>query len=92
MFYNMFVRTGHMRPTMCSHSMPIRHITLILSWGKSSDRIENVTPLFIGLSFLLMDCIVPSVCVTEAGVPDSMIDRKIKKYSERYRMSTLFLY
>jgi hypothetical protein len=42
----------------------IMHVALILSWGKASDQIKNETPLFRGLSFLLMDHIAPSVCVT----------------------------
>jgi hypothetical protein len=41
---------------------------------------------------LLMDYIAPSLCVTEPGIPNSEIDQKIKKYVERYVMSTLNLY
>jgi hypothetical protein len=36
-----------------------------------------------------MDYIVPPVCVIESDVLDLEIDRKIKKYAERYRMPTL---
>jgi hypothetical protein len=56
------------------------NIVLILSWGKASNRIQNTSLLFRGLSLLLMDYVVPSVYVTELGVPDSEIDRKRNKY------------
>jgi hypothetical protein len=55
MFYNMFGHTDHMHPVVCTRLMPIRHVVMILSWGKASDRIENTSPLFIGLSFLFAD-------------------------------------
>jgi hypothetical protein len=48
--------------------------------------------LFFKAYHLLMDCIVPSVCVTEQGIPDSEMDWKIKKYAKRCGMLTLNLY
>jgi hypothetical protein len=75
-FYNMFGHIGRMCSAVSTHLMWIRHVALILSSGRASDWIENASPLFRGLSFLLMDCIVPSVYVTKPGVPDSEIDYK----------------
>jgi hypothetical protein len=47
---------------------------LILSWSKISDQIGNASPLFRGLSFLLLDYVAHSVCHTESDVPNSEID------------------
>jgi hypothetical protein len=88
----MFCHTCRMCPTESTRLTPIRHVALILSWGKASDWIKNTPPPFKGLSFLLMDCIVPLACVTESGVPNSKIDRKIMKYAEGYEMATLYFY
>jgi hypothetical protein len=49
----------------------------MLSWGRASNQIGYASPLFRGLLFLLMDYIVPSICVTESGIPNSEIDRKM---------------
>jgi hypothetical protein len=69
-----------------------RACRLILSWGRASDQIENVSPLFRGLSFLLLGCIAPSICVTMLGIPDSEIDQKIMTRVERLKMATLYVY
>jgi hypothetical protein len=88
-FYNMFSHIGGMRSAASTHLTLIRHVSMILSWGNASDQIENASPLFRVLSFLLMDCIVSLVCVTESGVPNSDIDQKTMTYDERYEMATL---
>jgi hypothetical protein len=64
----------------------------MLGWGKASNQIENASPLFRGLSFLLLGCTTPSVCVTKSGIPNLEIDREMMKYSERHKMATLYLY
>jgi hypothetical protein len=64
----------------------------ILSWGKASNQVGNTSPLLRGLSFLLLGCPNPLVYVTKSNIPDLEIDRKIMKYTERYKMATLFLY
>jgi hypothetical protein len=64
----------------------------MLSWGKVSDPIGNVSPLLRGLSFLPLGCSAPSVCVTMPSVPDLEIDQKIMEYVERYTPATLYLY
>jgi hypothetical protein len=88
MFYNMFGHMSRMSPATSTLWMLTRHVALIFSWGRASVRIENVSPFFEAYH-LLMDYIVPSVCVTESDVPDLETDQKIKKYVERYRMPTL---
>jgi hypothetical protein len=62
----------------------------IVSWVKHLTR--TCHPFLRGLSFLLVACISPSVCVTESGIPDSEIDRKIMKYAERCNLATPYLY
>jgi hypothetical protein len=69
-----------------------RGVFLILSWGKASDQIENVSLPFKSLSFWLFNCFAPSVCIIKPGVPDLEIDQKIMKYAERCKMETMYLY
>jgi hypothetical protein len=63
----------------------------MLSLGKASNQIRNMPPLFRGLSFLLLSCTAPSVCVTKLGVLNLEIDQKMMRYSERCKMATLYL-
>jgi hypothetical protein len=91
MFYIMLGRMSHKCFAASIHWTPIRHVTLILSWGKASIRIGNAPPHYEAYH-LLMECIVPLVCVNESGIPGSEIGRKIKKYAEIYGMSTLYLH
>jgi hypothetical protein len=69
-----------------------REIFLILSWGKASNQIRNTSLLYRSLSFWLLAYLAPSVCVPRLGVPSLEIDRKIMRYTERYKMKILYLY
>jgi hypothetical protein len=87
----MFGHTSRKRPTTFTRLPSIRQTIRYLARVKLLTRSGMLHPFLRCLSFLLMDSIVPLVCVTESCVRDLEIDQKIMKYDERHKMATLSL-